>query len=138
MKGKVNVVNLTLVPEGLNKEDFHFEHTFTTREDKKSNDIKTCEASVIDTVLSNVEQNTSSSFIATQSAATNVLKAEDRNTIQVGSKWCTDEEERALINNRTCSTLIRTIDDHSDEESTLNPTDVTNSIFLAREDSMLP
>ena len=67
-----------------------------------------------------------------------MLNAEERNTIQVGSECCTDEEELALINNGTCSTLIRTIDDHSDEESKLNPADVTNSIFLAAEDSMLP
>ena len=64
MNGKVNTANLKLVPEGLNKEDFHFERTFTTREDMKPNDIKTFEASVVDDVLSNVEQNTSSSFIA--------------------------------------------------------------------------
>ena len=66
-----------------------------------------------------------------------MLGEKERDTIQISREFFKDEDELAIINNGSSSTIIRCIDEHSGEDSMLNPADVTNSIVLAIEDSML-
>ena len=90
MKGKVNVQNLKHMPERNVNDSFVDEHSF------------------------NEEENTCHSF--TISATTNVVRAQERNTIKIENECSKDEDELALINNGTSSTIIRCIDNHFGEK----------------------
>ena len=90
MKGKVNVQNLKHMPERNVKDSFV--------------DERSC----------NEEENTCHSF--TISATTNVVRAQERNTIKIGNECSKDEDELALINKGTSSIIIRCIDDHFGEK----------------------
>ena len=162
MKGKSTILNLKHVPEGLCKEDFHTEHGSITR-DIEHNDTEDArltkdivhndtehpsptrnieyaendEKCVPDDVSCTGEEMTYHPSNSTNLAARNVLGEKERDTIQISREFFKDEDELAIINNGSSSTIIRCIDEHSGEDSILNPADVTNSIFLTVEDSML-
>ena len=110
MKGKVNVLNLKLVPERLSKEDFDTEHGNTAREEEKWDEVSTVEKSVAYDHSCNMEDTACSSLIATGCRATKELKEEERNSTQHDGECCTDECELAMIkNNGTSSTIVRCI-----------------------------
>ena len=150
------------MPEGLGKEDFHMEHGSITRDiehndtedarlsrDVVLNDtehasptrnieyVENDEKCVADDVSCTEEEMTYHPSNSTNLAARKVLGEKERDTIQISREFFKDEDELAIINNRSSSTIIRCIDEHSGEDSMLNPADVTNSIFLAVENSIL-